>query len=725
MKYDDLEKTQDLFSNEEAIPSPIANIEMEGVTKDNLSLEKENNKDTKDSKDKKELKEDKNNKKKKSKKSLIMRFKDLSKKKKILLITIIILLILALMLLGLIYLFKEPPKEESEKKEEPVVIIEKENYIYEDGILKFLDENEEEIGTYECQNKDENLCYIVNYNEENTLDYAKNVYEDGNIIPRRSIIYNDNYVFIHDNKENTEEIILYNIAEEKEEDKYKSIKGYSDSNLAILENLDGKFGLIEFNRDSFTNNIDFKYDYIGMLDNNERVVVKEKNKYYIYDTSGKAQSKSLDYEIKNYNDKYIVVNNEGYYIYDYEGKIVTKNKSDFINLLDDYVVLINDKKLYIRDYDNNKYNEDGIKLDNDNYTPVSVFDKDKTLIEEKKAYDIHIENNTIEVKYRNNNKEKSKYINIYEGLVSKDIANLNYFDGNLYFYKDEDKEELIGKYTCTNKNIIEKNTKVLNNCTIATESFYSKNDVEVDESANLGWIPIYNERFVFISDVIDNDKKNIVLYDLKDNKALSKYTSVDAKAYVKESKVTFVNEDEVYILAQNTSNKSQNKSYKYGLIRIGNDVKGAIPFEYESLERMKEYYMAHEVSGTYVLLDNAGQKVTDRYGYKIMDYEGNYLKVKDGDLCYIYDFLGSKITDEGYKDIILYKDYYVIIKDGNKLNIGEYNNSSFELSMDIDVSEYYQNDYEINKTTDGYKIKIKSTNKIYYSDESGYIAEES
>ena len=38
MKYDDLEKTRDLFDIDE-VPSPIENIEMEGASKDNLTDE--------------------------------------------------------------------------------------------------------------------------------------------------------------------------------------------------------------------------------------------------------------------------------------------------------------------------------------------------------------------------------------------------------------------------------------------------------------------------------------------------------------------------------------------------------------------------------------------------------------------------------------------------------------------------------------------------------------
>lgn len=37
MKYDDLDKTKDLFDIVDEVPSPIENIEMEGVNKENLA----------------------------------------------------------------------------------------------------------------------------------------------------------------------------------------------------------------------------------------------------------------------------------------------------------------------------------------------------------------------------------------------------------------------------------------------------------------------------------------------------------------------------------------------------------------------------------------------------------------------------------------------------------------------------------------------------------------
>lgn len=51
-------------------------------------------------------------------------------------------------------------KKVDDNKEKPV-IDEKDNYIYNNGTLKFLDKDDKTIGDYECENKDENKCYVA------------------------------------------------------------------------------------------------------------------------------------------------------------------------------------------------------------------------------------------------------------------------------------------------------------------------------------------------------------------------------------------------------------------------------------------------------------------------------------------------------------------------------------------------------------------------------------
>ena len=365
MKFDDLEKTKDLFDiAEDDVPSPIDDIDSEGISKENLSddltfglsgedaVEGQKEEPLLDSEDKALI----DNKKKKKEKKPRRKFKEVwaswSKKKKILVIVGAVLVLL--LIVGLILFLVLRDTEEEEKPEEPEVIVEMDNYIYRDGTLVFLNSDGDEIGTYECMNKSEELCFVPNYSDEDNFDGEKNVYEDETLIERPSKIYQDNYVFVFDNEDAEDEnIILYNIEEAKEEDTYTLVKGFSDSDFVILKDTNNKYGALEFNNDGYDEVFEFSYDYLGRMNSEASIVARTSDRYYIYDTQGKNLSQGIRYEIKSYNDKYIVVNNNGYYVYDYDGNLIFDDAYDYIELLDDYAVLIDRGLLYIRYYNNN------------------------------------------------------------------------------------------------------------------------------------------------------------------------------------------------------------------------------------------------------------------------------------------------------------------------------------------------------------------------------------
>ncbi len=731
MKYDDIEKTQDLFDLSEDVPSPIENIEMEGAAKDTLTdeltlgLSPDNAEDeVTTSPDNSNAKEEETpssknpqdtKKTKPEKKSLKAKWQSLSKKKKILLIASLVLILVAL-IIALVFLLKggdEEEKTKTSKPSAPVVIVEEENYKYVDGTLIFLDKDKNELGKYECQNKDEELCYIANYSTEDDFDTPRNVYENNTVIERRSTIYNDNYVFIYDNKTASGGVsILYNIAEEKEEGTYTTLKGYSDSNYIILKDASSKYGAIEITEDGIKERVSFSYDYLGMLDKKSNLVAKTSDKYYIYNLDGKALSKGLAYEIKSYNKNYIVVDDNGYYVYDYKGNLIFDDKFDYISLLDDYALLIDNELLYVRDYKGNKYNEEGIDLKSSNYNETNVYDKDKTLIETKYAFKVDIEEAGLSITYKNKNSEKNKIINPYEGKLSANLAFMNYFDSTLYFYNDEEKTELLGKYTCTNKNIIDKNTTKLTNCTIATESFYSKNGIETDNSANLGLLPVYNNRFVFIADSIDLNKPTISLYDLEASKTMVKYNSVDAGLYSKEQNLTFANADEFYIMAENRSNK-------YGVIKITDKVSGLIAFEYNNIQKLRDYYLGKTSQDSYVLLNNSGKAVTEKLGREIIDYNGTHLKTFKDNKYYVCDFKGNTNNDTGYLDITLGDDYYVFITNNYELGISKYDSKTVSTSL-ITIGTNYKDNYTVTKNNAGeFTVTIKSSNETYKANSEG------
>lgn len=86
--------------------------------------------------------------------------------------------------------------------------------------------------------------------------------------------------------------------------------------------------------------------------------------------------------------------------------------------------------------------------------------------ETKKPFEFTYSNGSLTITYD----DKEKTINIYEGAFNSNLDFVNYFDGKLYFYSDEDKENLIGKYTCKNKNDVTSKTTELTSCFVAKES---------------------------------------------------------------------------------------------------------------------------------------------------------------------------------------------------------------------------------------------------------------
>ena len=121
-------------------------------------------------------------------------WKNMPKKNKILIIVGVLIFIIAI--IAIIVLLS--PKKEEEKPKLPDIILSGDNYRYENGKLIFLDD-EDEIGTYECENKDQNLCKVAALDSDEFDDVVK-VDEDGNKITFYSPIYENRYVFIIDHK---------------------------------------------------------------------------------------------------------------------------------------------------------------------------------------------------------------------------------------------------------------------------------------------------------------------------------------------------------------------------------------------------------------------------------------------------------------------------------------------------------------------------------------------
>ena len=143
-------------------------------------------------------------------KKIKKKWDNLSKRNKILLILGFIIILLLLVFL-LYFLFTSNKEADVPPTKEPDVILEMDYYRYENGKLVFLD-GKNELGTYECENKDEKLCKLALLTSDDVMDTIRKVSEDNKPLELQVPIYHQRFAFVIDNnKEDTKEIKVYDI----------------------------------------------------------------------------------------------------------------------------------------------------------------------------------------------------------------------------------------------------------------------------------------------------------------------------------------------------------------------------------------------------------------------------------------------------------------------------------------------------------------------------------
>lgn len=657
-------------------------------------------------------------------------WKKLSKKQKGFFIGGLVLFLI-LIGVGLFFLFKSFKKEETPIKP-PDVIVQEENYRYENGKLVFLNANKEEIGSYTCQNANENLCFVAYYSNEDEFDVARKIYQDQSKIKVRSGIINEKYVFVSDNPRETDTtLVLYDMKEEKTEETYTLVKNVaSNKNLYILKNTEGLYGILDFSGEAPTSKMDFKWSYLGYVENpNQYFVASEGLHQLLLKEDGSSVSTPLQGKIKNLNGSYVkLVNAEGKYdVFDFKGKKVFDDSFQYVELFEEYVGLVLDGKLHLRYYDKNKMNEEGIELKTNQFVKESIYDDENQLIETKEAFSLEEHNHLITVHVG----EAATTINKLEGELSKRLKFVNYFDGKLYFYSDQDKKEFLGTYICSNKNNVKSGDQTLGNCSIASDTIFEENDFEIP--GKTGKIPIFNERFVFINDnpdLVNEDNKTIVLYDLKKNTQLGKYMEVATYSYTGTDEITFRTVNDLQVVAKN-------KSGKYGVIKIGlSEVSGQINFNYNEIESLNEYYVAKDATGYLLLKKKDGSGVTSAIPYKIRNYneKNKIVKIKNNDKYFLRDFQGKEITLEeknGYAYIELYDEFFAAVDSNNTLKLFTYdkpkNNLIKDKPIQLTSKNYYGNGtlaFKISVNALEYEIFVGTSDNNYKSEYKGQFEKE-
>lgn len=625
--------------------------------------------------------------------------KGLSKKTKIIIAVTVVLLVLVAVGILVYFLVFAKEDEEPQKVVENIVI-EKDNYIYDNGVLKILGDDDSVVGSYECVSKNDKKCYVAYVTSEDLLDVPKYVYENGTEVKKRSRIYNNQYIFIYDDSK----ISLYDLVNSSSDGSYEEIK-VNDSNYVVFKDDSEKYGVLEIS-DEVKTVIEPAYDNISLTDIENTLVAKEGNYTYLLSFKGSRISPKIYGEIRKLNDEYISVYDEGYLLYDYEGALVFEDEYDYIDFEDEYIFVINNKKIFGYDSELFKLNEEAIKTKNDEYNKTYVFDENNNLVETKTSYTVNVYTKDIVFEFHD---ETTKSINLTELAINKATDYVSYYNGMLYFYKDLEKTEMLGKYDCNNENKVDLQDNEYKNCFVAKDSNI------MNSPETLGYIPIINEQYVFINDTKTGaTRPTIVLYDLSKESSLVKYQAVDTGMGLEK-----VN----YIDAKNPLIYAKNMDGNYGVITITSEkAQGVIAFKDDNyggatkkIAILDEYFLITREVGNYLYNKTGGSKPVASSQFEIVKYQDGYMVVKNNKYL-VYKMQSStsgNIISNELDYVELYKDFFVGIND-KKLNVYDYNNGKEKLlsdDLDILVSDY-SDSYKFVKHSDCYQISIKKDDNV-------------
>ena len=703
------EKYKDALIKEE-----VKNLEEEAeeaLAEKNIAMAEkilEEDKEKKEEKDNLEKQEEV----KKEKLNLIIKIKrkwnNLSSKQKTIFLVIIAIIFVALISLLLFLALK--PKEETKPKEEekvdevvPIII---DNYYYKNGELHFTDENKKELGTYKCENKDDGLCY-VGYNSNNdSFDVQQLLDENNKELVQRLPIYEENYVFVFDNKnENDSNIKLYSIKDEKVVEEYNEVKAYAD-NYIVVKNTNNEYGLIRL-ENGITQIIKPQYLYLGMIDKENNLIARNSKGYIVINKNNKVLSSVFNstYEIKSYNDNFVIakVANE-YSAYNYKAELIDTGY-DYITANDKYIALVDNYKVYVKDINGLKYNEIAVNLKNKDYIKTYIYDKDGNLKEIKRSFslDKNDEEVIIAVYEEDSNEAVYTNLNILTAEANKKYNYVNYFDSKLFFYRDANKTDLIGYYTCANENIIKNKDEEYTSCFVATDTIYEDNDMVTEQELNRkSRIPLINERYVFVAD----GTNNVSLFDLVEQKTLSSYASVNTYTENNDNKFASLSTNkEIKIIALN-------KKGKYGMIGIeGDKVSTKSKFDYNKMEKIGDYTLALNTSNKWIIILDDGYE-TEGFPGKIRGYSSNtkYFKVIINGKYNVYNEEVENIGNGSYSYVDLHEDYFAGIDDENMLNIYDYEGNKLTTSgIKIGDYPYYKTAnpaFKVRKTSIGYIVSV-------------------
>lgn len=625
-------------------------------------------------------------KKRKRKQNIFLKFKNwflgLSKKKKIIFCSIVSFFVL--LIIGLIVYFVCFSSDEEVVVPESVVF-EMDNYKYIDGFLYFYDNDDVELGSYECKNKSEESCSLAISSLDEYLDYVHNVYEDESLVVSYVPIFDD-MVYVTDG----EDVILYSLDLSEDVYVYSSVS-YAYEGYVILSDEDG-FYLASMS-DGFSLVTSDPYDYIGYSSLSSNFVYNDNFDYGIMSDDGSILTSGISGSVINYNDDVIVTTSGSvYYAYDYDLNKITTS-STYVKIYDDYIYSFTDSLVYAFDLFGNKINEVGIASDASEFTDYNIYTLSGSLSESVRAVDYE------------KSSEKSLVINdetfnVYESLINGGYDYTNYISGVLYFYSDTDKTNLIGSYECSTQNSVTSSSDSYSNCYVASSDKIL--------SSSSGTLPIINDRFVFIYDTATlNVNVNISLYDLSSSSTLASYTSVDVLGL--SSYDDFVDDSALYILAKNTDGE-------LGMIMASTTkVSGVISFDYESISTLDEYYILTDFDGNNFIYDSTGKctNANSEIQNDIIYYDGTYIKVSVSSGEQLYSLAGQIVSD-AYSSIVIGNTMYMATNADKSIEIYKFG--------DMDTN-YFNEEYSLSYSYSEFTEISSSEVSVSLFDSSGSLIE--
>ena len=404
------------------------------------------------------------------------------------------------------------------------------------------------------------------------------------------------------------------------------------------------------------------------------------------------------------SDNISVKSGNTYHVYDYTGNMLINKEFDYIRFADTYIIGADNKKLFVYDNKGNIMNMDGVRITSSEYNTKLIFNDELRQTGKEEAFNVSVSGKTLKIEYG----EEYTKINLSEGEISSTMEYISYFQGKLYFYKDAQKTDFLGSYQCSYANNLNDSNSILENCYLAKQSNI------VNDNKDTYYLPIYNNRYIFIADTKSpNTNDNISLYDLKNNKKLATYKSVDA-AFAGESTVNFVNTAGTLVVAKNTSDS-------YGLINIlSSSVDGVIPFKdkdtnatNESIKIINGYYITKRSDKTNHIYDSKGNELTKNMSIKsdIESFEAEHILVKNENGKYMVFDMNGKVVSSEYNYILIDKEYYVSVDNENILGLFKYDSEENLIKEKITLDSNYKDSLNFGLRSNKVMITYKVNNE--------------